>query len=196
MAAVAVAAAGFISLLSSDYLVPNTELPILRCIFGFFVGHLVLRAWRATARPFASGGWFEILALVLTLAYVSLAEGPWSMAGPLVFGFAVWAYARGDGPLSRLLVWRPFVKLGVWSYSIYMVHSLIRNIVLRVLRVPGVVLTSLPDSANPWDGVGHLWAIDAVLVAYLGVVIVLSAITFRLIEDPARRYVSGLDFPR
>ena len=56
MAAIAAAAAGFISLLSSDYLVSNTELPILRCIFGFFVGHLVLRAWKATARPFASGG--------------------------------------------------------------------------------------------------------------------------------------------
>ncbi len=196
MAAVAAAAAGFISLVSSDYLVPNDELPILRCIFGFFVGHLVLRAWRATARPFVSGGWFEILALVLTLAYVSLAEGPWTMAGPLVFGFAVWAYARGDGPLSRLVGLRPFVKLGAWSYSIYMVHFLIRNMVVRLLQVTGVVHTSLPDAANPWDGVGHLWAMDAVLVVYLGVVVVLSAITFRLIEEPARRYVSGLDFPR
>ena len=100
------------------------------------------------------------------------------MAGPLVFGFAVWAYARGDGPLSRLLVLRPFVQLGAWSYSIYMVHFLIRNIVLRMLGVTGVVLTSLPDAATPWDGAGHRWAMDAVLVAYLGCVIVISAITF------------------
>jgi len=196
MAAIAAAAAGLMALLSSDYLVPNDELPILRCIYGFFVGHLVLRAWKATARPFASGGGFEILALVLMLAYVRLAEGPWSMAGPLVFGFAVWAYARNDGPLSKLLVLRPFVKLGAWSYSIYMVHFLIGNMVSRLLRVTGVALTSLPDAATAWHGGGHRWVMDAVLVAYLGVVVALSSITFRLIEEPARRYVSGLDFPR
>ncbi len=192
IAAVAAVAAGFIALLSSDYLVPNDEFPIVRCIFGFFVGHLVLRAWNTTAQPFASGGWFEILALVLMLAYVRLAEGPWSMAGPLVFGLAIWAYARGDGPLSRVLILQPFVKLGAWSYSIYMVHALISNVVSRLLRVTGVVLTSRPDATTPWDGGGHRWAMDAVLVAYLGVVVALSAITFRTIEEPARRYVSGL----
>ena len=192
IAAVAAVAACFIALFSSNYLVPNNELPILRCIFGFFVGHLVLRAWRATAQPFASGGWFEIFALVLTLAYVRFAEGPWSMAGPLVFGLAIWAYARGDGPLSRMLVLRPFAKLGAWSYSIYMVHVLISIIVFRLLRVTGVVLTSLPHPATPWDGSGHRWAMDAVLIAYLGVVVAVSAITFRLIEEPSRRYVSGL----
>jgi peptidoglycan/LPS O-acetylase OafA/YrhL len=196
MVAVAAVAAGLISLLSSDYLVPNNELPILRCILGFFVGHLVLRAWKATARPVASGGWFEMLALVLMLAYVRLAEGPWSMAGPLVFGSAIWAYARGDGPLSRLLSLRPFVKLGAWSYSIYMVHALISNVVSRLLRVTGVVLTSLPDASSPWDSGGHRWAMDAVLVAYLGAVVALSAISFRLIEDPGRRYFSGLNFAR
>ena len=59
-----------------------------------------------------------------------------------------------------------------------------------------MVLTSLPDAATPWDGAGHLWAMDAVLIAYLGIVVVLSSITFRLIEEPARRYVSGLNFAR
>jgi peptidoglycan/LPS O-acetylase OafA/YrhL len=196
MAAIAVGSAAFISLVSSDYLVPNDELPILRCIFGFFVGHLVLRAWRASPQPLASGGWFEIVALVLMLAYVRLAEGPWTMAGPLVFGLAIWAYARDDGPLSRLLGVRPFVKLGAWSYSIYMVHSLVGNTVSRVLRVTGVVPTSLSDATIPWDGGGHRWVMDGALVVYLGAVIALSALTFRLIEQPARRYFSGVHLHR
>lgn len=201
MAAIAVAAAGLLFLHSPYYLVSNTDLPIFRCILGFFVGHLVLRAWKGTARPLASGGWFEVLAAVMMLTYVRFAEGPWSMAAPLVFGFAVWAYARGDGPLSKILLLRPFVRLGAWSYSIYMVSFLVRNVVLRILGATGVVFASLPDDATPWHGGGHRWALDAALVAYLGAVVVLSAISFRLIEEPARRYASGLgipslDFPR
>jgi peptidoglycan/LPS O-acetylase OafA/YrhL len=196
MAAVAVVAAGLMARLSSDYLMPNNELPILRCIFGFFVGHLVLRAWRARAQPFASGGWFQILALILMLAFVRFAEGPWSMAGPLVFGFAIWAYARDDGPVSRLLVARPFVKLGTWSYSIYMVHFFIGIVVSRLLRMTGVGLSSLPDTTTVFSGVGHRWTMDAVLLGYLGIVVAVSSMTFRLIEEPARRYFRGLELHR
>ena len=179
MATVAATAGTLIFLLSPDYLETNTDYAFLRCLYGFFAGHLVYRAWAVAPEPRRSGGAIELAALALALGFVLVVGSDlFSMAAPLVFGFAVWTFAHEKGSLSKLLRARPFALLGTWSYSIYMVHWLARSILVR---------------ADPYLGQARPgWQMDGLLVVYLIVAVALAAATYALIESPARSVFNRL----
>jgi peptidoglycan/LPS O-acetylase OafA/YrhL len=82
--------------------------------------------------------------------------------------------ARYKCPFSNFFAWAPMVWLGDISYSIYAVHTW----TLRPLIRP-------PISANT------VYEVDAVLRVGMGIVftIIVSAGTYMLIEQPARRYL-------
>lgn len=188
MGVIAGVAAGVIFVFSPNFLVTNTYLAILRCIYGFFVGHLVFRFWASDEGKLAVGWGVEILAIAGVVAFVWCCEGAWSMAAPIIFGFVVWVFANEQGGISRILMMRPLVQLGAWSYSIYMVHWLIRNVLSRLVKVIGPISGSHPSDAVPWDGIGHSWEMDFVLALYLAVVLAMSAVSYKMIEQVGRRH--------
>jgi peptidoglycan/LPS O-acetylase OafA/YrhL len=107
------------------------------------------------------------------------------MMAPFVFGFAVWVFANENGAFSRILTKRLFVQLGVWSYSIYMVHWLVRT----AIKIVVATFSGRPlGTQSPLDGIDGNWAVSAIILAYLITVVVVSALTYRLIEAPGRKY--------
>lgn len=162
-----------LALLSADYLATNTDYAFFRCVYGFFVGHLVYRAWES-GPLWRWGGMLEFAAVALVIGFVFVVDNDaLSMTAPVIFGFAVWVFAQEQGRLSTFLKRRPFVWLGTWSYSIYMVHWPVRNILVR---------------ADPFlERAVQGWMVDALLVGYLIVVITLAATTYRMVEQPARK---------
>ncbi|MGH8669260.1 MAG: acyltransferase family protein [Burkholderiales bacterium] len=159
---------------------------MIRCLYGFAAG---VAAWRLfpRLRDGALGGTLaEVLAIAAVVAFVSAAgSGPWSgplsIGAPYVFAAVVLVFAARRGAASRVLGWKPFLFLGTVSYSIYMVHYFIAHRVLDAVLLGRSL--GLP-------GVGYLgtdkWAGDLLLLAYLAVVVAVSAATYRLIEAPAR----------
>jgi len=65
--------------------------------------------------------------VILMVAFPMMTNASkWSLAAPFVFAIPVWVFSLQQGTISDFLSTRPIQALGRWSYSIYMVHYLIR----------------------------------------------------------------------
>jgi len=185
MGSIALFASGALIFLSPTFLETNTNYALFRCLYGFFVGCLVYKAWQAM--PLRSGGGTEALVVLLVVAFVAVVDSDiMSMGAPLMFGLAVFVFAQEQGWLSGILSWRPFVQLGTWSYSIYMVHWLVRNIVVRGNDVVDKLIER--QAVPSYMSFNHVWTMRVLLVIYLVVVVALAAVTYRFIEQPGRRF--------
>jgi peptidoglycan/LPS O-acetylase OafA/YrhL len=117
---------------------------LVRCVAGFFAG---VALYRATAQ---SGGvhagsvaWAEglvVLGVVAVLATAQRIPAAVYMA-PLAFVPAVRVFAsRESGPIGHALGHRVLRRIGMYSYSIYMVHALFSalfsNIAVYLLHAP------------------------------------------------------------
>jgi peptidoglycan/LPS O-acetylase OafA/YrhL len=191
--AIALLAGGVIFLFSPNFLETNTEYAVFRCLYGFFIGHLIYRAWDATKDKLQIGGPIEILTIILVAGFVFICTDVMSMAAPIVFGFAVWVFAHENGVISKLLMTRPFVQLGLWSYSIYMVHWLIRDIMSGTVKIGSALLKGHAiNAAFSWNGIDKAIAMDVVIIGYLVAVVAISAMTHRFIEQPGRKYFNRI----
>jgi peptidoglycan/LPS O-acetylase OafA/YrhL len=177
------------------------DLGLPRCIFGFFVGCLVYRARAAApAAPLSRPIVAELAALIAIIWYVTIANrSAVSFAAPLVFAAAVYIFSFEAGPISRLLQRPAFQSLGRWSYSIYMLQALLVFVIglavsalERRLGIPlwkNIVEDGIEMRVIASD---HKLVLDLVHLAYAGSVVGLAAITYRLIEEPGRRYFQRL----
>lgn len=156
----------------------------------FFAGALTYRVYHAL-RHVALARW---LLSVLEAASVGLVV--WVMVTPmahqesvlsLLFCVAVLVFAFDGGVLSALLRGRPFDLMGRLSYSIYMTHALVLFFVTLVFtqlgKVLGTELVIFPgDGAAPYLTLHGVWLDNALLLAVLGLIVGVSAISYRLIE--------------
>lgn len=180
----------------------------LRCLFGFSVGHLTHRLFsaRATICPqrWAAFWWPSVAegaAVLGMVGFVSgVGDGAATMAGPLVFAGAIYVFAHEGGPISRLISSKPARCLGDWSYSIYMTHVLVTIVLVGSCgALEKVFGTRLLDPVAGVDGelfkltVPHSAELaDALTLICLGITVMLSALTFRYVEMPARGYFARL----
>jgi peptidoglycan/LPS O-acetylase OafA/YrhL len=180
---IAVIAACVLMLFSPSFLETNTDYAFLRCVYGFFVGHLCYRAWRSAR--FLSGDLLELLALTIIVLLVQfVGSDALSMAAPLIFGFAVLVFAHEKGRISGLLKKSPFIQLGRWSYSIYMVHWLLRDILVGADKI---IETLIERHALPsYMSLSFPSTLGMLLLAYLVGVVAIASVTYRLIEQPGR----------
>jgi peptidoglycan/LPS O-acetylase OafA/YrhL len=178
--------------LSPNYLEANSYCALLRCIYGFLFGHLIYKASEINRHQIRAGTALEMLAVVFAVTFVYFSDGPSSIVAPIVFGFAVWAFSQESGAVSRLLQTRWPANLGTWSYSIYMVHWLIRNSISSIAKI-AAALTGYPIAIHvPWNGQDSVWTMNAVFTGYLVAVIVTASWSYKLIEQPARRYFNQI----
>jgi peptidoglycan/LPS O-acetylase OafA/YrhL len=114
---------------------------------------------------------------VVLAAYVGLALSPvpnyWYV--PIMFAALLYGLLGFSSFVHRLLETRPLVFLGDISYSVYLTHVLIAEVVFRVFVAPG------QTTASPW-----------LVGGYLAIVLVFSTLTYRLVEKPSRRRVYSL----
>lgn len=153
----AVGGLGVLVFLAPNGMESTFDFGMFRGLAGFFTGaliaHLPLRRLGTAA---------EVATTALVVAFVSL--GLWLFLAPLVFGLAVYVFAGSEGILSRLLNTRPLVKVGEWSYSIYMTHAAL----ISAMYMTGQIEHPLAP------------------VVFVAVLIGVSAVTYTLIERPAR----------
>lgn len=171
---------------------------LARGVYGFFLGVLVYRLFGfLTARGWALPGWLEWFAPIL-LALTVLFKGWQIDAAPtLLFAALVLIFAGQSGPISRLLIRRPFLFLGEISYSIYLVHYVLVLAVFGAVAVLGATLG--------FDGIVEqgrfkaqvvampgLWAGDAAAVLFVLLTVGVAALTYKLIETPGRLWFNQL----
>lgn len=189
-------AAILVAIESPEWLHTIADFGLFRCLFGFFLGaltHCLLLGRLGQTLPGAT--WLEVAAVTLVVVFVSQCTSPTalSMAAPLVFAIALSVFAFAQGTLSRLLLLPPARALGRWSYSIYMVHTLVLvafGRIVNLVEAAGNVSLTVPHQVNGASRVllvlGQPWVSDIAALAYLMIVVALSALTWHWIERPCQ----------
>jgi peptidoglycan/LPS O-acetylase OafA/YrhL len=139
----------------------------LRCVAEFSLGLLAWRVRDAYLVRVVLGG--RAAANVILVAIFGLLFWRTSdLAIVLAFPLLLLALQRPDTAAARLLASHAVHRLGVWSYSIYLIHT-----VFLLTRLPNHVRDLMP---GPVTG-------DAALLA---LIVGLSALSYHLIERPGR----------
>lgn len=161
---------------------------IVRCIYSFFIGVLVLN-WTSAAKWTVST---LAMTLVAGTTVVGLSVIEWSAFSPVslvvppIFGVLILCLVRSpaNGTLKRILEHRRLVYLGTISYGIYMVHVAVWWVVNQVLRL----IFRLPTV--PSEEGGMLVVLDnriyasLVVIAGIAAIVYLSHQSYRRIEMP------------
>jgi peptidoglycan/LPS O-acetylase OafA/YrhL len=168
-----------------------------RCLFGFCAGMLCRKLYEHIADKGAAigkiaGNILEITVFALVMAFVWQAgNSTLSSLAPFVFALCVLVFAFEKGMISAVLKTKPFLALGLWSYSIYMVHTFVQSCFYSGLRLlekfSGETLHHHHDIAGREPMMGHTrWEGDLWFLAMIVAVIVFSSLTYRFIERPAQ----------
>lgn len=195
----AIIAVSFVALyiLNDRQFLATADFGLLRCFAGFFTGVFVWRLWRAIDRmeladrlPTTAWSGLEAAMVVGVITFVSLgAMELLTFFAPAVFGLTVLVFGFDRGVIATFLRRRTFVFIGALSYSIYMTHVFLVD---RLANFSNVMeaLTGIGLIGENARGemIFESAYIPSVLLAamFLVVVIVVSWITYRFIEVPAR----------
>ncbi len=162
--------------------------PMLSCLAGFFVGCLTYeayRAWGAQLRV-SGAGMFSLLAFIAFLSlktpHIAADVAIYPLSALLIFCVA----ATPQSMIARGLNLRPLRFLGLISYSLYMAHPLVIWVMNQAVRFG----LKPPERAVADGMVPTLSAVQSLLIypLTLAVILLISALTYYLIEAPCRRY--------
>ena len=93
--------------------------------------------------------------------------------------------------ISRALQLKVPAALGRWSYSIYMVHTLVLVLAFSSVRVAEIASGRhwLDHLANGQAGLETSATVSSLLfLTYLGATVALAALTWRFVELPGQRF--------
>lgn len=171
-------------------------LDVAQSVFGFILGTFAFaqyeRARRAAWKPNALVEVIAVGLIALPFSYASALPG---IAIPLIFGVAVLAFAFEAGPISALLRRPACTGLGTISYSVYLTHSLYLMALEAAVLWLGQHLGLPPTvqvNGNDLLALGGPWAMDVAALACVATALVGSTLTYRFIEEPARRFFNRL----
>ncbi|TFV74528.1 acyltransferase [Bradyrhizobium frederickii] len=195
--------------ISPDGMNATYDYGLVRCLYGFALGVLSFdlrerfTVLRAGLTPFGET-LLETASLLLVIGYVSAAgrSAALQVASPVVFTLVVLVFAREAGAVSRRLTMPFMLVVGTLTYSIYMLHPLVRAVVRAILMVVErlghtslFVSSALSSGHEPTKVVsvnGSLWLGDLLQIAMLLLTVLLSVATYRLVEEPGRNWVRRL----
>lgn len=162
---------------------------VVRAILGFALGVLTYLGFRRFGAP--RGTFWEMSALLAAVAFVALARDEMTFAAPFVFAITIWLLAPEGGRVAALMRNRVFQILGLLSYSIYMVHIFVQARMGEGLQVLGVGGVSSDAQGITRIATGPLIG-DLLTLLMAGLVVAVSWLTYRLIEEPGRRLLKRI----
>lgn len=195
--------------ISPDGMNATYDYGLVRCLYGFALGVVCFdlreRFPVSRARLAPSGETrLEAATLMLVVGYVSVAGSSviLQVASPLVFTLVVLVFAREAGGVSRRLTVPFMLMIGTLTYSIYMLHPLVRAVVRAILMMVErlghmdlLVSYALSSDHEPTKVIslnGSLWLGDLLQIAMLVLTVLLSVATYRIVEEPGRNWVRRL----
>ena len=191
----------FIETLTQDMVVDGVRISaamtdFAKYAFGFVLGVLAFNLFRwARSRNWRSNAALDVAALLAAGCVFVFAGDLVMLSSDFIFAAVVTVFAFEQGPVSAFLRRPAWRLLGTLSYSIYMIHSIFTQMVFHYVVRLG---HHLHMQATRDDASGHLmilggpWAMDAVVVACVVVVVASSYLSFRFVEEPGRTFFNAL----
>jgi len=163
----------------------------INCIFDFMVGSIAFLLFRR-GRTVKSSTPLEFAAFGILLAVFFINVPLQSLFAPLIFAFVILTFAQQSGAISKIVM-MPFPQyLGKTSYSIYLIHFVVIEIIMSGLRVLAgkfhlpIFQTVHGDVSVIWFGPRFL--MDGIALIFVTIVVVASGWSYRFIEEPARKW--------
>jgi peptidoglycan/LPS O-acetylase OafA/YrhL len=154
----------------------------LRGLAGFLVGVLIYQLYAGGV-----GKWVfktdTFLIVLIALTGYALHSNVTDVLLIPCFALVVLAVVYNQGLTSTILMSRPLQYLGNISYSLYLMQSVLYRLVVLVLLHAGIKYKG-PFSLHLPQGPAFLCCLG-----YLAGLIVLSAVSYRYIEQPARKSI-------
>jgi peptidoglycan/LPS O-acetylase OafA/YrhL len=181
-------------LISPTNLFVSHDWGVLRAIFSFFAGCLVYELRLASEEKLEIPNILEAFCVILMIMFVSRPSGGLHFLFPLVAGIVIYTFSFDQGRISNVLRSRSLQNIGLWSYSIYMTHTFVYQVLKMAVSFLGqkthlelvgwhndekLVLLGTPDQA-----------VLPTLILTVVLVVPVAALTYRWIEKPA------MDFAR
>jgi peptidoglycan/LPS O-acetylase OafA/YrhL len=166
---------------------------IIRCIFGFFIGficydlYLLIKPKKQTFDYLSTRMTVvEVCCVCLVVLFVSFCgNGPLTLLAPLIFGLTLLIFSFEYGLVSKILKRKTFLFIGMLSYSIYMIHTLVLLLmsyaVLLAERNLEIVL-----STKGYFG-AEMWQGDLFYGVLICLLLGTSYLTYNFIEAPGRK---------
>lgn len=172
---------------STNFMFATHDFGLFRAVYGFFVGAVTYRLIQKGQSSAGTG--MEIAAVIAMLVWlVATGMNLTSLMAPLVFAGMVTVFAHGKGMVSRFVESRPVQALGLWSYSIYLVHTLIYYVLrigfVFIEKKLGVQLTASGSGGERIFTFGSGLADSVAILALLALSVVISRFTYLYIEKP------------
>jgi peptidoglycan/LPS O-acetylase OafA/YrhL len=190
--------------LSPHTLFVNADWGFLRAMFGFFAGCLVYDLRLRSGRRLTAPSLWEACCLALVIGFgVTTPPGHWQFVFPIAAMLIIYVFSYDQGVISAVLRNPLLQKIGLWSYSIYMIHPF-------VFQVTNMAISFVSQKTKLDLMIWHLdeklvlmgtrsQALIPTLILCVAV-IPLAALTYRWIEKPAmdtaRRGLSATRRPR
>jgi peptidoglycan/LPS O-acetylase OafA/YrhL len=203
--AILIGSAAMLVLFSKHGIDVTFDLGLARCIYGFLVGHLTYRLWRAVSHAGFRTGLLEVAALIAAVLYVTVAgHTGYSFFAPLAFAIVVFVFAFEAGPISSLLLNKTNAWLGRISYSIYMwqafiIFNFVDRPVSMIEKMTGHVLTTtVRVGATFGDETRKLVLLDGhllpilVTMLFVGLLVAVAGVSYYLIEKPGQKLFARL----
>lgn len=172
------------------FLSVETDYGFFRCVLGFGMGVIVRHLYASSTTPVspASRDWLKALLAAVILALIAgpTYKTPVTLVAPFLFAAFIWVMVKHRGGwVEKLLHSRVCQWLGTLSFSIYMIHSVVRYAFLNVWR--------LGHRHAPFDGGwGATFLGEALTMSYVGLVLALAWFSYRMVEVPAQRWLNRL----
>ncbi|AWB24070.1 acyltransferase [Methylobacterium currus] len=162
---------------------------IVRCLFDLFLGCLAYTLRDALRLPRSAATLAESLAaLALPALVLVLPQGPLGYGASLIFAVAIALFSHQRGAVSDLARTRLPQRLGLWSFSIYLLHlpviQVFTTVVHAVEHRTGAARTAILGHDRILD-VGSGPANLAVAAGLVAVTVALAALTYRFVERPS-----------
>jgi len=158
-----------------------------RGILGFVLGMSVYRLYvKNILKDFLGSGWFlaGIAVAYCIYTHFNLSD----LAIPVLFAALLLSAVYGSKNTDAFLGNPLLQRLGDWSFSIYMWHTVLYSIVsnIQIWQMQQPPLAG-PPPAPDYFGLTNVWAI---MVVYLCLVLVVGALSYRFIEKPSRNWIN------
>lgn len=155
----------------------DSPAPVLRCIAGFGLGLLSYRLRdNSVVRYFLGDPGTSYIVCTGVLIMLCIPQSDIAMV--ILFPALIICLSFQRGLLARILGSKAIFSIGVWSYSIYLLH-----------RPFFTMQDTIAEHLTPFFPIS---AESIATTATLVVVVALSAIAYRLIENPGRGFMNHL----
>lgn len=170
---------------------------IFRCTYSFFLGVVAFKLYHLIkVKP-----WMEvaIISVVLTILFFTKIDDVSFLAFlmPVLFFLIILVFSHECGRISELLINKYLKKLGLLSFSIYLIHTWFISSIKALSKITEILFDYQfmhTDGSSRTIDLGIGYFNDLLYIPYIFIVLIASSLTYKYIERPCQKKINDTSY--